>query len=60
MSGNYRSSQRGGGIAFYIHKTIIFKERHDLDVFNDKIESKFIEIDKCNFGTDKHIVAGVI
>ena len=60
MVDDYRKSQKGGGIAFYIHNSIVFKERNDLDVFNDNIESKFIEIDKSNFGTAKHILAGVI
>lgn len=57
---NHRKSRRGGGVAFYIRNSIVYRQRTDLDVFNENIESKFIEIDKCSFDSSKHIVAGVI
>ena len=38
-------SGRGGGVAFFINDTIIFKCRHDLsNINNNSFESVFIEI----------------
>ena len=34
--------------------------RNDLDYFDCEMETVFIEIDKCIFGTDSNIVIGVI
>ena len=34
--------------------------RNDLDYFDSEMETVFIEIDKCIFGTDSNIVIGVI
>ena len=60
MVDEHRKSKKGGGVALYIHSSILYKVRDDLKVFDDNIESKFIEIDKCNFGVSKHIIAGVV
>ena len=42
----HRSSRRGGGVSLYIKEHIGYKQRSDLDIFNEIMESKFIEIDK--------------
>ena len=34
--------------------------RNDLDYFDSEMETVFIEIDKCIFGTDSSIFIGVI
>ena len=40
-----RSARMGGGIGIYVHKSVDFNERPDLNVFLDgKIESVFIEL----------------
>ena len=60
MEHNFRSERRGGGVGLYIHNSIEYSLRTDLDIFNDIIESKFIQIRKESFGTDQDIVVGVI
>ena len=35
---------RGGGVSLYIHESMDFKERSDLSVVNENIESCFVEI----------------
>ena len=42
----YRSSRRGGGVSLYVREHIVYTCRTDLDIFDEYIESKFIEIDK--------------
>ena len=42
----YRSSRRGGGVLFYVREHIVYTCRTDMDIFDEYIESKFIEIDK--------------
>ena len=49
MVDDYRQSRRGGGVALYIRNSVVYKLRNDLDVFNENMECKFVEIDKCNF-----------
>ena len=42
----YRSGRRGGGVSLYVREHIVYTCRTDLDIFDEYIESKFIEIDK--------------
>ena len=42
--GRGRTDKRGGGVGFFLHETLKFKRRHDLKVFNECIETIFIEI----------------
>ena len=42
----YRSSRKGGGVSLYVREYIVYTCRTDLDIFDECIESKFIEIDK--------------
>ena len=60
MIEKHRSSQSGGGVAICLNREIEYKTRSDLDVFNDHMESVYVEIDKCNFSTDKDIIIGTI
>ena len=53
-------SKRGGGVVVYIKQGIHFTQREDLSVFNDSIETVFIEIDKFEFHSEKNIIVGVI
>jgi hypothetical protein len=57
---NFRQNRRGGGVALYIKNTIKYKCRTDLDILNDFIESKFIEIQTETTGIEKPIIVGVI
>ena len=56
----YRKVEKGGGVSLHIRKGITFMLRNDLDYFDSEMETVFIEIDKCIFGTDSNIVIGVI
>ena len=55
-----RSNKKGGGVSLYINEKIPFIERHDLNVFNEYIESVFIEIDKPKLNVEKNVIIGVI
>lgn len=54
----HRHKRRGGGVCLYIKKNYNYKCRDDLSVFNDSIESLFIEITPQN--GSKHYVIGII
>ena len=60
MIEKHRSCQSGGGVAICLKSEIEYKTRTDLDIFDDHIESVYVEIDKSHFGTDKNIVIGTI
>ena len=56
-----RKGRRGGGVSLFIHESIDFKIRNDLNlVFNDVVESVFVEIDKSIFCTPNNILIGEI
>jgi exonuclease III len=57
---NYRQTRRGGGVALYIKDTIKYKCRPELDILNDFIESKFVEIQNESNGINKPVIIGVI
>ena len=50
----------GGGVSLYINEKIPFIEKHDLNVFNEHIESVFIEIDRSKLNVEKNVIIGVI
>ena len=56
----HRSCQSGGGVAICLKSHIEYKNRSDLDVFDEYMESVHVEIDKSHFNTDKNIVIGTI
>ena len=60
MESNSRSGKKGGGVCIYIYNSIDYQLRTDLDVFNDIVETKFLEIEKDYFGTSQNVVVGVI
>ena len=43
--GQGRENRRGGGTGFFIKKSIKFRRRSDLDIFNETIEMLFIELE---------------
>ena len=51
---------RGGGVSLYIHESMDFKERSDLSVVNENIESCFVEIPKGTAVMNYDVIAGVI
>ena len=52
--------RRGGGVSLYIREHVTYTVRNDLDIFNDIMESKFVEIDKKCIDTDRNVIIGVI
>ena len=52
-----RKNKKGGGICIYIHKSIHFKIRNDVDLFNDEIETASVEIVKSNL--KNFIITGI-
>ena len=56
----YRSNKIGGGVSLLIKESIVYQSRHDLKVFNQCIESIFVEIPKEQIGVEKNVVIGVI
>ena len=48
--------EKGGGISIFVHNTIQFKHRNDLDVILPYMECCFIEI---NFNKKKYLIAGM-
>ena len=51
---------RGGGVNLYIHESMDFKERSDLSVVNENIESCFVEIPKGTAAMNSDVIVGVI
>ena len=56
----YRSCRRGGGVSLYIREHIVYAPRTDLNIFNDLMESMFIEIDKNVTDKKRNVIIGVI
>ena len=53
MLENHRSNRLGGGVAICLRDDVRFIPRHDLTVFDDHMESIFVEISKEVLGTRK-------
>ena len=56
---NYREKKRGGGVSLYIHGTVHFKTRKDIQVDGD-VNSVFTEIPKTSFNTKCNIICGCV
>ena len=56
----YRTNRIGGGVSIMIKNSIDFIERHDIDVFNECLETKFIELPQNVARFDKNVVIGVV
>ena len=52
-----RKNKKGGGICIYINKSIHFKIRNDIDLFNDEIETASVEI--VNNNLKNFIITGI-
>ena len=58
--GKHRQDRKGGGVALYIKDHLTFKERSDLSIFNEEIETYFIELNRCELGIGKNVIIGVL
>ena len=54
---NNRQRGRGGGVLLYINNSLNFKERLDLDINNEFIVSKFVELKSPVY---KNVIIGCI
>ena len=57
---NYRKSRQGGGVSIFIKEGIEYKLRPDLAIFNEDIESVFIEVDGSYVNSSKSQIIGCI
>ena len=53
----HRSNRSGGRVGIYLQDHIEFKERKDLNIFNDIYESVFIEVSQ---NSSNNTIVGVI
>ena len=62
MEQNYRIKKRGGGVCLYLHNTLQYKVRDDLQLGNDPetINSVFVEVGKSSTGSRHNIIIGCI
>ena len=56
----YRSGTKGGGVSMLVKKSFNFTHRNDISIFNNDIETVFIEIDKTLIGEKNIFVIGSI
>ena len=57
---DYRKERTGGGVSLFIKNGIEYVKRDDLSVFNNYIESLFIEVTNMKSSSGRTIVVGVI
>ena len=55
-----RSNKKQGGTSLFVKDNFTIKERRDLEINNDDIESQILEIEKSDLAQGKNIVIGVI
>ena len=55
-----RVSRRGGGVSLYVKNDVSYIPRDDISIFNDVLETKFIEIDKDRVYADRNVIVGMI
>ena len=62
MKLNYRFKKRRGGVCLYLHDTLQYKVRDDLQLGNnpETINSVFVEVDKSSAGSRHNIIIGCI
>ena len=57
---DFRKNRKGGGVSLYIRKNVKYVKRSDLDIFDDHLESLFVEIDKQSVNCIKNIIISVL
>ena len=57
---DYRNARTGGGVPLFIKNGIEYVKSDDLSVFNNDIESLFIEVTNMKSSSGRAIVVGVI
>ena len=56
----YRSKRGGGGVSILIRNGINYKLRPDLTIFNEEIETLFVEIEGNSINSSKKHIVGVV
>ena len=54
----HRSTRQGGGVGLFLPDNVDYLNRNDLDIFDDTLESMFIEVSV--FSSPKNIIIGVV
>ena len=57
---NYRTKRLGGGVSLYVKQTLKYQRLSDLEIFNEDLETIFIEIPKDVIGSKSNIIVGII
>ena len=57
---DYRNARTGSGVSLFIKNGIEYVKSDDLSVFNNDIESLFIEVTNMKSSSGRAIVVGVI
>ena len=57
---NFRKNRNGGGVSLFISDNLDVIERKDLQLFDDDINSVFVEIDKVHTNIGKNVIVGVL
>ena len=57
---NYRTKRLGGGVSLYVKQTLKYQHLSDLEIFNENLETIFIEIPKDVIGSKSNIIVGII
>ena len=57
---NHRTTRKGGGVGLYIRENLEYTERKDLDVFNEMLESLFVELSVAIDGVPRNIIIGIV
>ena len=56
----FRNNEKGGGVTLFIRESVAYKCRGDLDIFDNQMETIFIEVEKENFGLASNMVIGLV
>ena len=60
MIEKHRTDKNGGGVAVLLKEGMRYLERPDIDIFNEVIESVFVEIDKDALKCNANVLVGVV
>ena len=55
-----RNNQKGGGASIYVHNSMSYKIRSDINANITSFESIFLEFNKTIFGYNEHEIIGII
>ena len=57
---NHRRARSGGGVGLYLSENVKYKDRSDLSIVDENMESIFIEIMAESLNVSKNVIIGVV